>query len=36
MDYKKLNKYFGWYPKHKFDDTIQEVYDWYKMYLNKK
>jgi len=36
MDYKKLNNYFGWFPKYKFDDTIHELYSWYEKYLNKK
>ena len=36
MDYKKLNKYFGWSPKYKFDHTIPHVYDWYEKYLRKK
>lgn len=36
MDYKKLNKYFGWSPKFEFDDTIPHVYDWYEKYLRKK
>jgi len=35
MDYKKLNKYFGWSPKYKFDDTIHYTYDWYEKYLRK-
>jgi len=34
MDYKKVNKYFGWEPKYKFDEGIVETYNWYKKYLN--
>ena len=33
MDYSKLNKFFGWKPKYKFVDTIDEVFEWYKNYL---
>lgn len=29
MNYYKLKKYFGWKPKHKFIDTINEVYNCY-------
>lgn len=36
MDYNKLNKYFGWSPKFKFDDTISLVFDWYEKYLTQK
>ena len=35
MDYSKLNKFFGWKPKYKFDDTIDEVLNWYYKYLKK-
>ena len=34
MDFTKLNKYFGWKPKHKFEDTIENVFKWYQKYLN--
>ena len=34
MDFTKLNKYFGWKPKHKFEDTIKNVFKWYQKYLN--
>ena len=34
MDFTKLNKYFGWKPKHKFEDTIEIVFKWYQKYLN--
>ena len=33
MDYSKLNKFFGWKPKYKFVDTIDEVFEWYKNYF---
>tara|TARA_A100001011_G_C14311001_1_gene845598 strand:+ start:499 stop:1515 length:1017 start_codon:yes stop_codon:yes gene_type:complete len=33
MDYKKLNKYFGWKPKYKFSNTLPELINWYKRYL---
>ena len=35
MDYKKLNKYFGWKPKYKFSNTLPELINWYKKYLKK-
>ncbi len=35
MDYKKLNKYFGWKPKYKFLNTLPELIDWYKRYFLK-
>ena len=34
MDFTKLNKYFGWKPKHKFENTIAKVFNWYQKYLN--
>ncbi len=34
MDFSKLYKYFKWKPKFSFDETIQEVYDWYFNYLS--
>jgi len=33
MDYKKVNEYFGWYPKNSFDDGIEKTVDWYKRYF---
>ena len=35
MDYSKLNKFFGWKPKYQFNDTIEEVFNWYFKYLKK-
>lgn len=35
MDYKKLNKFFGWKPKHKFLNTLPELIHWYQKYLGK-
>jgi CDP-glucose 4,6-dehydratase len=35
MDYKKLNKYFGWKPKYKFEETIEKVFEWYEKYFHK-
>ena len=35
MDYKKLDKFFGWRPKHKFLNTLPELVNWYKKYLKK-
>ena len=34
MDFTKLNKFFGWKPKHKFENTIDDVFKWYQTYLN--
>ncbi len=36
MDFSKLYKYFKWKPKFSFDETIQEVFDWYFNYLSNK
>jgi CDP-glucose 4,6-dehydratase len=33
MDHVKVKKYFGWTPKHSFNDGISETIDWYKKYL---
>ncbi len=35
MDYKKLNKFFGWKPKFKFKDTLPHLFNWYKNYFKK-
>ena len=35
MDYKKLNKFFGWKPKHEFSKTLPELINWYRNYLKK-
>ena len=35
MDHKKLKKYFGWSQKYKFENTLDEVFEWYKRYLSK-
>tara|TARA_Y100000590_G_scaffold465293_1_gene637198 strand:- start:2892 stop:3914 length:1023 start_codon:yes stop_codon:yes gene_type:complete len=35
MDYKKLNKYFNWKPKHKFEAVLPKVYQWYENYFKK-
>ena len=35
MDYKKLNKYFGWKPKYKFSNTLPELINWYKKIFKK-
>ena len=36
MDYEKVNKYFGWKPKHNFIDGLSKTIEWYKNYLNSK
>jgi CDP-glucose 4,6-dehydratase len=33
MDHKKLKKYFGWKPKYKFDETVNDLFEWYEKYL---
>ena len=35
MDYKKVNKFFGWRPTFKMDRGLRETYDWYKKYISK-
>lgn len=35
MDFKKLNKFFGWKPKYKFSNTLTELINWYEKYLGK-
>jgi len=35
MDYSKLNKFFGWKPKHDFNTTIKTTYEWYEEYFKK-
>ncbi len=34
MDFTKLNRYFGWKPKNKFENTIENVFKWYQKYLS--
>ena len=36
MNYKKLYKYFKWKPKHKFENVLPDLYNWYKNYLSTK
>jgi len=36
MDFEKVNKYFGWEPKHQFKDGIIKSIEWYKLYLKEK
>ena len=35
MNYKKLNQYLGWKPKFNFDDTLYDLFEWYKKYFDK-
>ena len=30
----KFKAHFGWKPKHKFESTIEKVFNWYQKYLN--
>ena len=34
MDYEKVNKYFGWKPKHDFTNGLSKTIEWYKNYFN--
>ena len=36
MDFEKLNNYFGWKPKNKFEHTVPTVYEWYENYFKKQ
>ncbi len=36
MDFSKLYRYFKWKPEFSFDDTIEEVLNWYSEYLKKR
>jgi CDP-glucose 4,6-dehydratase len=29
MDYDKVNKFFGWSPKHSFDEGLEKTIDWF-------
>ena len=33
MDYKKVNKSFGWKPKHSLNDGILKSIKWYEKFL---
>jgi CDP-glucose 4,6-dehydratase len=35
MNYKKLNNFFGWKPKNKFEKVLPNLFEWYKRYLFK-
>ncbi len=35
MDYKKVKKYFAWFPKYNFEKGIKETFDWYKKNIKK-
>jgi len=35
MNYKKLNKYFGWKPTYSIEDGLNETIAWYKDFLKK-
>ena len=36
MDFEKLNKYFRWRPKNKFELILPTVYEWYENYFKKQ
>ena len=35
MDFKKVNKYLNWKPKHQFEEKVLVLFDWYKKYFKK-
>ena len=35
MNYKKVNKFFGWRPSYNIEKGLKETFDWYKKYINK-
>ena len=35
MDFEKVNKFFGWKPKHDLDTGLAKTIEWYDNYLNK-
>lgn len=35
MNYKKLQRYFGWKPSFKLEDGLKETISWYKEFLKK-
>ena len=35
MDYKKVNKFFGWKPRSKFEESVKKTFDWYKKNIGK-
>ncbi len=36
MDFKKVNKYLNWKPKHQFEEKVLVLFDWYKKYFKKR
>ena len=36
VDYEKFKDYFGWTPRHSFNDGILKTIDWYKRYLRER
>ena len=36
MDYAKVNRDFGWSPRHAFDDGVAKTIEWFKGYLKHK
>lgn len=35
MDFKKVNKFTGWQPKHSFEQGLKKTIDWYVKYLRE-
>ena len=35
MNYKKLQRYFGWKPSFKLEDGLTETISWYKEFLKR-
>ena len=36
MDFGKVKDYYGWTPKHSFNDGLLKTIDWYKGYLRDR
>jgi len=36
MDYEKVNRHFGWTPKHSFEEGVAKTIEWFKGYLKYK
>jgi len=32
MDFEKVNRYFGWKPRHDFDEGLQKTFQWFRRY----
>jgi dTDP-D-glucose 4,6-dehydratase len=32
MDFEKVNKYFGWKPRHNFNEGLSKTTEWFNRY----